>query len=62
MYREFKGNLVEDLNAPEVLGVAVAVRSLALSKSLQGSKVLLIELDVLKVGDDTRLGDGLGDD
>lgn len=55
-------NLVEDINAPELLGVAVAVRSLALNKSLQGSKVLLIELDVLEVGDDARLSDGLGDD
>lgn len=55
-------SLVEDINAPELLGIAVAVRSLALNKSLQSSKVLLVKLDVLEVGDDARLGDGLRDD
>lgn len=66
MYREilqaFLNNLVEDLNAPEVLGIAVAVRGLSVSEALEDSKVLLVELNVLEVGDDARLSDGLGDD
>lgn len=54
--------LVEDLNAPEVLGVAVAVGGLALGDGLEGLEVLLVQNNILEVGDDAGLGGRLGDD
>lgn len=59
---EGRSALVEDINAPEVLGVAVAVGGLALGDGLEGLEILLVQDNVLEVGDDARLGGRLGDD
>lgn len=54
--------IVKDLDAPEVNGVAVTVRGLALGQALEDLEILLVQGNVLEVGDDARLGHRLGDD